>query len=155
MKNKNFINKKFNSILKMIGLILIFYAAIIFDENTYYPSFYSLIPVIGTSLIILGIQTDDFINKILVNKFIVFNGLLSYSLYIFHQPIFSGVRFGFHLPRCRYTESDPDPSTFKPLYRKVLNHRLFQVCRFQICRFLSDLGRLVSDRGPMAATLSH
>jgi len=89
MKNKNFINKKFNSILKMIGLILIFYAAIIFDENTYYPSFYSLIPVIGTSLIILGIQTDDFINKILVNKFIVFNGLLSYSLYIFHQPIFS------------------------------------------------------------------
>ena len=27
-----------------------------FDENTYFPSFYSLIPVIGTSLIILGIQ---------------------------------------------------------------------------------------------------
>lgn len=66
-KNKNFENNILNLTLKITGLILIFYAAIIFDENTYFPSFYTLIPVIGTSLIILGIQTDDFINKILVN----------------------------------------------------------------------------------------
>jgi len=88
-KDKKIEKKILNLTLKIIGLILIFYAAVIFNENTHFPSFYTLIPVIGTSLIILGIKTDDFINKILINRFIVFNGLLSYSLYIFHQPIFS------------------------------------------------------------------
>ena len=80
-KNKNFKNDILNLILKIIGLTLIFMQLSYLTKILIF-SFFTLIPVIVSSLIILGIQSDDFINKILVNKFIVFNGLLIFIIHL-------------------------------------------------------------------------
>ena len=40
-------NKVFNEIFFILGLILIFYSAIFFDEYTHLPSYNALIPCMG------------------------------------------------------------------------------------------------------------
>ena len=52
-------------------------------------------PTIGTSLIILFADKDTFINKILSIKFLVSIGLISYSLYLWHQPLLAFGRIFF------------------------------------------------------------
>ena len=54
-----------------------------------HPGFITLIPVLGTMLIIIFCNENIFFYKFLGNKFLVFNGLISYSLYMWHQPIIS------------------------------------------------------------------
>jgi peptidoglycan/LPS O-acetylase OafA/YrhL len=83
-----------NEILTFFGVILIFYSFIFFEYgNIFHPSFITLIPVAGTMLIIFFSNNKDFIAKILSNKILVFFGLISYSLYIWHYPIFSYLRY--------------------------------------------------------------
>jgi hypothetical protein len=66
-----------------------------FSRQTVFPSFYTLVPTIGTSLIILFADKDTFINKILSIKFLVSIGLISYSLYLWHQPLLAFGRIFF------------------------------------------------------------
>jgi peptidoglycan/LPS O-acetylase OafA/YrhL len=72
--------------LSIFGILLIIYATIFFDKTTPYPSFYTLVPTIGTALIIL-FSSDNKIGKLLANKYLVFVGLTSYSAYLIHQPL--------------------------------------------------------------------
>tara|TARA_B110000438_G_scaffold295241_1_gene337934 strand:+ start:90 stop:2153 length:2064 start_codon:yes stop_codon:yes gene_type:complete len=98
LNSKNFKIKlinKFNlylNLLSLIGLTLIFYSFFFFSKYLPYPSFYSLIPTLGTALLILFCHKNTIIYKILSNKFLVFIGLISYSAYLFHYPIFSFIK---------------------------------------------------------------
>ena len=58
------------------------------------PSYLNLGVVIGTALIIFfsNKNNKDIIYNFLTRKIIVFIGLISYSLYLIHQPIFAFVR---------------------------------------------------------------
>lgn len=95
-KNKIFINSLFkkellnilSKIFPIIGVLLI---VISFNLNyhyfqTYNP-YYVLIPIIGTSLLIVFSRENELVLKFLSNKFIVYIGLISYSLYLWHYPI--------------------------------------------------------------------
>ena len=83
---------KYSNILKFISLSLIIFSVIYFDENIPHPSLFTLIPAVSTSVIILFGQTEDSISKLLSLKFIVFIGLISYSLYLWHFPLFAFAR---------------------------------------------------------------
>jgi len=87
-------NKILCHILPILGLVLIFYSFFSFDNKIFHPSFYTLIPAIGVSLILWFSSGNNFIVQILSNKVFVKIGLISYSLYLWHYPIFS---FANHL----------------------------------------------------------
>lgn len=74
--------------LPLLGLFLIVFSIVGYDSTTPFPSIYTLLPTIGTVLIIQG-NKNTFIYKILSLKLLVGIGLISYSLYLWHQPIFA------------------------------------------------------------------
>ncbi len=92
-KNKTIeISNILSDILCVLGLIFILISFNIFYEINPSPSIKTLIPIIGTALIILFAKKEAVITKLLSNKSITSIGLISYSLYLFHYPIFAFVR---------------------------------------------------------------
>jgi len=82
-------NKVLNQILTLIGFILIFGSFFIFDNETFHPSLWTLIPALGVVLILWFYSSGNLILRLLTNRAVVWIGLISYSLYLWHYPIFS------------------------------------------------------------------
>jgi peptidoglycan/LPS O-acetylase OafA/YrhL len=82
-----------NQILSLLGLGMIVYSIIAFDESTPFPSLYALIPTIGTGLIILSSTKQTVVHSLLGSKVLVGLGLISYSAYLWHQPLLAALAF--------------------------------------------------------------
>ena len=78
-----------NNLLSFLGLLMCIIPIFVFNENTPTPSRYTLIPVIGVFLIILYAKKNCLAAKILRSKYLVSIGLISYSIYLWHHPIFA------------------------------------------------------------------
>lgn len=92
-------NQKVVSILALTGIVLIFSSYFLFSSATAHPTFLTLIPVLGTCLVLLFANQENIVGKILSVKVITFIGLISYSLYLWHQPILALMKrhFSLHL----------------------------------------------------------
>ncbi len=77
------------NIISFFGIILIIYPILFFNKNITYGYIYTFLSITGVSLIISFHDKEILINKILANKILVFLGLISYSLYLWHYPIFA------------------------------------------------------------------
>lgn len=78
--------------LSLIGLLMIGYSIYTFNQATPFPSLYALIPTIGGGFIILFSSSEMLIGRLVGTKAMVGIGLISYSLYLWHHPVFAFAR---------------------------------------------------------------
>ena len=75
-----------------LGVALIIYTIFAYSKTTPFPGFYALVPTSGTLLIILFATQQTTVGKFVGNKAFVGIGLISYSAYLWHQPLFAFAR---------------------------------------------------------------
>lgn len=80
-------NFAFNQVASLLGLAMIVYSIVMFTEATPFPSLYALVPTVGTTLLILTAVKGTVAYQVLSLKPIVAIGLISYSAYLWHQPV--------------------------------------------------------------------
>lgn len=87
-----------NPPLALLGLAMILAAILLYSDETPFPSLYALLPVLGAVLVLLFGAADShntrpsLATRILSTRPLVFVGLISYSAYLWHQPVFAFAR---------------------------------------------------------------
>ncbi|WP_412757929.1 acyltransferase family protein [Legionella bozemanae] len=86
------------NILSFSGLLIIICSFFTFSKATVFPGFWALIPVLGALLLVAG--KNSWTNRVILsNRILVWFGLISYPLYLWHWPLLSFVKImegGFH-----------------------------------------------------------
>ncbi|EIJ36530.1 acyltransferase family protein [Thiothrix nivea] len=72
----------------LLGLGLLACAVLLFDNGIPFPSLYALVPVVGAALLILFARPATWVGRLLACRVLVGIGLVSYSAYLWHQPVF-------------------------------------------------------------------
>ena len=78
--------------LALLGLVLICGAVVLFDGATPTPSLLTLAPVGGAALVVLFAQPGTLAARLLGTPILVGIGLVSYSAYLWHFPLFAFAR---------------------------------------------------------------
>jgi len=81
--------KKASNLSSIIGLLLLVFGFWKIEKTFSFPGQWALIPVFGAALIILGGPSAWVNRTILSNKLLVWVGLVSFPLYLWHWPILS------------------------------------------------------------------
>jgi peptidoglycan/LPS O-acetylase OafA/YrhL len=81
-------------VLAPIGLIAVALAALMFDAATPFPSFYALLPVLGTVALIAGggAAPGGMVSRMLASGSLVRMGKISYGWYLWHWPLLAFAR---------------------------------------------------------------
>ena len=81
-------NRLVRELLAAAAAATILLAIFLYDDNMWYPYFATLAPCVATvGLIFSGLQSPPSTNRILAIRPLVFIGLISYSLYLWHVPL--------------------------------------------------------------------
>ncbi|MFJ2479734.1 acyltransferase family protein [Pseudomonas sp. NPDC087598] len=76
-------------IVGLAGLTAVLFAVFTFDKSTVFPGWAALLPVLGTTALIWsGAQGASWTARLLSLRVLVWVGLLSYSLYLWHWPVY-------------------------------------------------------------------
>ncbi len=75
-----------------LGVALVVLPIFIFDRQTPFPSIYTLVPTLGTAILIVYATQRVFVGRLLASPPFVGIGLVSYSAYLWHQPLFAFAR---------------------------------------------------------------
>jgi peptidoglycan/LPS O-acetylase OafA/YrhL len=78
--------------LAMTGLVAIIGSCFLFSSIPHYPGPLTLVPCLGALLVIAFGSDDSLAGRLLRLRPVVGIGLISYSLYLWHQPVFAFAR---------------------------------------------------------------
>jgi peptidoglycan/LPS O-acetylase OafA/YrhL len=81
-----------NNFFALIGLLAIIFSIFAYNERTPFPSVYALVPIVGAILLVIYADKETITAKLLSTKTFVGIGLISYSAYLWHQPLFAFAR---------------------------------------------------------------
>lgn len=90
--NRGSQNPILNALLPAIGMALILWAIVSFRDTMRHPSLLTAIPVAGTMMVIWFTRRGRFVTKLLSLPPFVSIGLVSYSFYLWHFPVFAFAR---------------------------------------------------------------
>jgi len=80
----------------LVGLLMLLVPVAVYDSQTLFPGFFAAVPCLGTALLlVLGQTGSSLVKSALENRVPVSIGLISYSLYLWHWPLFVFMRLRF------------------------------------------------------------
>ena len=80
-------HQQVRDITSLVGLSFLVFSILIFDEHTIFPGYAALLPTLGAALLIYSGNGGSIVGRCLSVKPVVFIGLISYSLYLWHWPL--------------------------------------------------------------------
>lgn len=102
-KEQSIASNSIHQFASAAGLVGIVTAIVTFESATPFPGVFALLPAGGTALIILFARADTAVARLLSTRAFVGIGLISYSVYLWHQPMLA-------LARVRAV-AEPEPVT--------------------------------------------
>ena len=97
-KNNPILTGHLKDIAALLGLSLILYSIFSFSKETPFPSLYTMVPTVGTVLVILYADSKTYVGRILSSPLCKRVGLISYSAYLWHQPLLAFSRLRHSRP---------------------------------------------------------
>ncbi|MCE0723596.1 MULTISPECIES: acyltransferase family protein [Legionella] len=91
-QSASYINKKYyilQHVSSLMGFILLGISLLFINKTKIFPGWWAILPNIGTLLIILAGPRAWFNKVILSNRILIWIGLISFPLYLWHWPILS------------------------------------------------------------------
>jgi len=76
-------------VMPFFGLLLVLFSIFFIEFDSTHPGFVTLLPVVGTVLIIWFANKENLVTRVLSSRPFVGIGVISYSLYLWHYPIFA------------------------------------------------------------------
>ena len=85
---------KWNQLLSLFGFSLMIMSVVFLDNRQIppFPNLYTLIPTSGAALIILCGEKNTLVGYLLSTRLLRWIGLISYSAYLWHQPLLAYLR---------------------------------------------------------------
>lgn len=83
------LNSKYKNTQSVTGFLLLFLGLYFLNESKAFPGWWALLPVFGTFFIISASDQACLNKMLLSNKLMVWIGLISYPLYLWHWPLLS------------------------------------------------------------------
>ena len=88
MRGKLAPDKGARELLGWLGVAMVGYAVLSYDDETHFPGVAAIPPCLGAALIIFSSEGElCLVGRLLSFKPVVFIGLISYSLYLWHWPL--------------------------------------------------------------------
>jgi peptidoglycan/LPS O-acetylase OafA/YrhL len=94
IRDKTFV-KKNSLILSLLGTVIVIASAFLIDESSAFPGVLAMIPCVGALLVL--VSSNNTVNDVLANKYLVFIGEISYSVYLWHWPIMAFMRYYYEV----------------------------------------------------------
>lgn len=93
-------NRRTSQLASALGIVLILAPMIIYSSDTAQLPLYALPTVIGTVLVIQFTKAESITYRLLTLRPLIWVGLISYSAYLWHQPLlaFAKFRYSHELP---------------------------------------------------------
>lgn len=87
--------EKHKDVQSFFGFFLIIVALFVLNKERDFPGWWALLPTVGAFFVISAGPTSFLNNKILANRQMIWLGLISYPLYLWHWPALVYLKIGF------------------------------------------------------------
>lgn len=78
-----------NGKIALFGFTTLLFSVFTVNSSMNLPGYTTILPTLGTAAVIVFATSKNFVGKLLAHRLLILIGLISYSAYLWHQPIFA------------------------------------------------------------------